>query len=133
MPPDCHAVRRRPGVLVVEEAEEVRRLLGAALPGYGLDVWLAGGCEEAVRLYERHRAGIGVVLLDVGRNGTDGPRTLATLRQADPGVRAVFMRGNVAGHTAEGLRRLGVAAVVDKPFGGVANLAALLHLVAGGG
>jgi CheY-like chemotaxis protein len=119
------------GVLVVEEEESLRRLLEAALPAYGLSVWLAGGVQEAVQLYRRHRGDIGVVLLDAGLHGTDGPHTLAALRQADPGVRAVFMASDPARCVAQGLPGLGAAAV-EKPPPSLAGLAVLLHEVAAG-
>jgi DNA-binding NtrC family response regulator len=123
---------RQSEVLVVEDDESVRKMLGMALRHHGFGVRLAAGGAEAVELYQRHRATIGVVLLDVQMDVEDGPQTLAALRQLDPAVQCCFMSGNTGRYNAEELYSLGVAAVLQKPFR-LEDLARVLEQVVRGG
>jgi CheY-like chemotaxis protein len=103
-------------ILVVDDDAGVRRFLAAGLPREGFDVWLAANGQEAADLLRACRPAIDVVLMDVRMPGRDGPETLAALREQDPQVRCCFMSGDLGGHTAEGLRRLGTGALLRKPF-----------------
>jgi CheY-like chemotaxis protein len=103
-------------VLVADDEPEVLAMLEFALKQHGFAVRRAGGGETAVRLYERHRGTIHVVLLDVQMPGTDGPRTLTALQSIDPGVRCVFMSGNTGTYSADQLLAMGAARVLPKPF-----------------
>jgi CheY-like chemotaxis protein len=123
---------RPPGVLVVDDDEPVRTLLGAALPRLGFAVWLAASGQEALTAYAEHGGSIAVVLLDVVMPGLDGPQTLAALRRTDPAVRAVFMTAHAGAYTEEALLGLGASRVVYKPFPSLTGLAQLLREVAAG-
>lgn len=113
-------------VLLVEDDEAVRRMLGLALRAHGFGLTLAAGGEEAVGLYRRLRGAIDLVLMDVQMPGMDGPQTMAALRQIDPEVRCCFMSGHTGRYTADELLRQGAAAVIAKPFASLDELAAAL-------
>jgi CheY-like chemotaxis protein len=115
-PGPAPAVSRACGILVVDDEAGVRGVLDAGLRQRGFTVWLADSGREALQLYRRHRGAIDVVLLDVRMPDLDGPQTLAALRELHPHVRCCFMSGDPCSHTAEGLRDLGAAAVLPKPF-----------------
>lgn len=128
------AVRRaaggpRLGVLVVDDEDPIRNLLGMALGAAGFTVWRAGGGREAVAAYREHRAAIDAVLLDVQMPDVDGPGTLAALRQIDPDLRCCMMSGNTGGYTAAMLQAAGAARVLQKPFRLVEVAQALRELV----
>jgi CheY-like chemotaxis protein len=110
------AAPRTPGVLVVDDEGCVRGVLGIGMRRAGFAVWLAADGREALDLYRRHRESIDVVLLDVLMPGLDGPQTLAALRELNPQIRCCFMSGDLGGYTEERLRRLGAAAILQKPF-----------------
>jgi CheY-like chemotaxis protein len=82
----------------------------------GFAVWLAAGGGEALDLYRRHRRAIDVVLMDVRMPGLDGPQTLAAIQELNPQVRCCFMSGGLGSYTERGLRDLGAAALIGKPF-----------------
>ena len=107
---------RRCGILVVDDDENVRRLLTRWLPQQGFAVWPAAGGREALDLYRSHGAAIDAVLMDVRMPGMDGPQTLAALRGMNPRVRCCFMSGDLGGHTERSLWETGAAAVFWKPF-----------------
>jgi anti-anti-sigma factor len=104
------------GVLVVDDEAAVRAVLGAGLGWHGFTVWLAATGQEALDLYREHRAGIGLVLLDVQMAGLSGPETFAALQRLDPGARCCFMSGDPWPHTEEGLLQLGAVRFFHKPL-----------------
>jgi DNA-binding NtrC family response regulator len=110
------ATASQPGVLVVDDDKVLLGLLNTTLQRHGFRVWLAGCGVEAIEVYQRHRASINVVLLDVRMPGLDGPRTLTALRRLDPSVACCFMSGYTADYPLPELLRLGAAHFFDKPF-----------------
>ncbi len=110
------ATPRLCGVLIADDEGGLRGVLGVALRQEGFAVWLAASGREALDLYRSHREAIDMVLLDVLMPGLDGPETLAALQELNPQIRCCFMSGDLGGFTGGGLRHLGAAAVLQKPF-----------------
>jgi CheY-like chemotaxis protein len=121
----------RPRVLVIDPAPGICTLLAEVLPHYGLEVETAGFSDAAEVVRSRPKA---FALALVSLRGTEGPRTLARLRELEPGLPAVMMTGTVNEATEEGLADLDILvdilALVPKPFKMV-ELAALLVRLAG--
>jgi CheY-like chemotaxis protein len=116
-------------VLVVDDNETVRVLLEVVLPRHGLEVLVAGGGKEALRIYEQHRDAISLVLLDLHMPEMDGPATLAALRQVNPRVRCCFMSRSADKGPAGDLLSLGASHVLPKPFAALSEVAELLHRI----
>lgn len=108
-------VPRKRGVLVVDDDQGVRAVVGAWLRHEGYAVWLAAGGREAIDIYGENSAAIDVVILDVNMPQIDGPETLASLRDRDPGIGCCFMSADTGAYTEAGLRGLR-AAFLRKPF-----------------
>ena len=125
------AAARQPVVLVVDDEPMVRAVLAAALGQYGVAVLLAAGGQQALELYEQHREGIALVLLDRRMPGLDGLQTLAAIRRLDPGVRCCLMSGAHDAHTGVELQALSVACVFSKPFILAKVAQTIRHLLAG--
>ncbi len=119
-------------VLVVDDEPSILRMLDLSLQHDGFTVWQAGDGEEAVRLYERHRGTIDLVLLDVRMSQMDGPRTLEVLRGIDPNVRCCFMSGNAGEYSVDELMGLGAVAFIPKPFASLAEVARTLRRLMAG-
>ena len=109
-------LRDKPGVLVVDDDHFVLRMVQLGLERSGFDAWLAPGGREAIRLYQKHRDSIAVVLLDVRMPGLDGPATLDALRDLNPDVQVCFMSGDTGVYEPEALLKRGAAHVIAKPF-----------------
>ena len=103
-------------VLVADDSDSVRAMLGVALCKKGLTPYLAATGHEAVEQFLRHKDEVAAVLLDVNMPGLDGPGALAQIRRADPAVPCCFMTSNPEPYDAEGLLALGAVCVFDKPF-----------------
>jgi CheY-like chemotaxis protein len=121
---------QRPGVLVVDDSDQVRHMLELALGHHDFMVWTASGGQEAVEVYRQHHAAVAVVLLDVRMPVMDGPATLKALKQIDPGVRCCFMSGDTGEYRVQDLIDQGAAHVFAKPFGLAQVTQALRQLVA---
>src|SRR5262245_23295877 len=114
MPPaSVHIIRTegvgmasRDGVLVADDEELIRALLGLALRGEGLRAWVAADGPEAVELFRQHQADVGVALLDVRMPGLDGPQALARMRELRPDLPCIFLTGYSGLYTEEELLAL---------------------------
>jgi CheY-like chemotaxis protein len=105
-----------PTVLVVDDDEKNRRLLGDLLERRGFVVLRAGSGEEALALAAGCRADL--VLLDIRLPGIDGVQTLAALRRM-PGwerVPVFAMTASVMPEEKRSFMAHGFAALVAKPL-----------------
>ena len=117
------------GILVVDDEPSVRGFLQVVLRQQGFTVWLAADGHDAIRLYQRHREQIALVLLDVRMPGLNGPQTLAAIQELDPGVVCCFMTGEAGNYTEWQLEGAGALRVFAKPFA-LAELRAYLGRLA---
>jgi CheY-like chemotaxis protein len=108
---------QQPGVLVVDDDPSLLTLLYLALRDHGLTVWTATDGAQAVEVYRKHHASILAVLLDGRLPGTDGPATLAALRQVNPAVRCCLVTDPPGRHGRADPSALGGALVLQRPFG----------------
>jgi two-component system cell cycle sensor histidine kinase/response regulator CckA len=79
-------------VLVVEDEENVRRVLERALRGGQFEVFVAGGAEEAGRLADEHGP-FEVLVTDIVMPDVDGHELARRLRERWPALRVLFVSG----------------------------------------
>jgi CheY-like chemotaxis protein len=103
------------GILIMDDQELARALLGKSLQDRGFHVWLAENGKQAVEIYRRHRHRIQMVVLDVQLPGQDGPQTLRALQQINPNVMCCFLTGDLGSYSEEQLLRQGARRVFYKP------------------
>jgi CheY-like chemotaxis protein len=103
-------------VLLVEDEQQVRVLARMALETLGYTVLEAPGGADAIRLVERHRGPIHILVSDVVMTGMSGREVAANLRKRDPSLRVLY----VSGYTDDAIVRHGVIEATDaflqKPF-----------------
>jgi two-component system cell cycle sensor histidine kinase/response regulator CckA len=103
-------------VLVVEDEEEVRRLIRTILESYGYHVLEAENGAEALRLGEEHPSEIHLLLTDVILPGINGKTLYEHLRVLVPKLKVLFM----SGYPENVISRRGVleydVAYLPKPF-----------------
>jgi len=103
-------------VLLVEDEEEVRRLLGDILTLHGYRVIELGDPGEALSLAERGSEAIHLVLTDVVMSGMSGPALAGRLSVVRPDLKVLYM----SGYTADALGHQGILdagiALLQKPF-----------------
>lgn len=109
---------KRPSILVVEDDQAMRSLLGASLRRRGFDVVL---CQDGEELMRRLEAGGGVgspslIVSDLRMPGVDGFALLHWLGQRIPDVPVILITAFGDPQTHRRATELGAAVVLDKPF-----------------
>jgi CheY-like chemotaxis protein len=103
-------------VLVVEDQEEVRKYVAAALGDYGYRVIQAAGADEALLLCERERGRLDLVLTDVVMPNLSGRELAERLANDRPGLKVLFM----SAYADDAMMSKGVlergANFIQKPF-----------------
>jgi CheY-like chemotaxis protein len=103
-------------ILVVDDEEPVRELLGAILSEAGYQVTLASSGKDALLLYRRRGPEISLVLLDLLMPEMSGLSLLQSLLRLNPAVKAIVVSGaSYEGKDNESLAS-GARGVVEKPF-----------------
>jgi PAS domain S-box-containing protein len=106
----------RKTILVVEDQQEVREYVAAALMAYGYRVIQADSAAEALPLCERERSAIDLVLTDVVMPRLSGGDLANLLWKRRPGTRVLFM----SGHNDDAIARDGAVdrsvEFIQKPF-----------------
>lgn len=116
-------------ILVVDDEPDVREVLSRTLEHAGYRVLQAADGAEALRLFALHGGDVALVLTDLDMPGMDGTVLLHQLRRLRPELPAVISSGVLGGRMAERrikeLHKLGVAALLNKPYSGDTVLAAV--------
>ncbi|MEI6210103.1 MAG: response regulator [bacterium] len=110
-----HAGPKR--VLVIDDMEDVRRLIGCLLRLTGYTVREAGDGPSGLRAYREERADL--VILDMFMPDMDGLETLRDLRRLDPDARVLAMSGGGGRNNLQVLQsaaRIGADSLILKPF-----------------
>ena len=107
-------------ILVMDDEEEVRELVGRSLQQMGQEVALVGDGDKAVEVYRREK-GLGrpfdAVILDLTvRAGVGGLEAIQALLQIDPAVKAIVMSGYANDPVVLEPGRHGFKGVLPKPF-----------------
>jgi CheY-like chemotaxis protein len=103
-------------VLVVEDEDDVRRLVRDALTRSGYTVLDAGDGDAALALCRDHPGAIDLLLTDVVMPGMTGPVVAARCRDLRPLIKVLFMSG-YAGNMLRGLGDTSTStAYIQKPF-----------------
>ena len=102
-------------VLLVEDQDAVREVLGAALKRAGYSLLEAANGEDALSVASDHPGKISIVVTDVVMPKLGGPDLYRRLIKMRPGIKVLFM----SGYAEEQVRKCGVegeSAFLEKPF-----------------
>jgi CheY-like chemotaxis protein len=101
-------------VLLVDDDEDLRKVVSRALEKRGYRVLVAGGGAEAMKLLKEYRGAIRVAITDMRMPGMDGEATIQALREIDPKVKIIAVSGLPMESSEVG--GLAVSACLLKPF-----------------
>ncbi|MEO0602033.1 MAG: ATP-binding protein [Myxococcota bacterium] len=110
MPP--RPVVKEARILLVEDEDDLRAVVGLALRDAGYEVVDVGGRTEAVA---RHGEPFDLIVSDVVMPDGSGPAIVARFQAEQPSIRALFM----SGHPGDAIERHGLdpsTRRIDKPF-----------------
>jgi signal transduction histidine kinase/CheY-like chemotaxis protein len=92
-PPSASSLEGGETILLVEDEDPVRSLIGAALRRRGYQVLEAEGGKAAISLVRGHQGPIHLLLTDVVMPEMSGPQLLAVLERERPGLKVLYMSG----------------------------------------
>ena len=110
--------RGRGTVLVVEDEEGVREVVGRMVERLGFEVLTAGDGLAALEVVDRHAGSLAAVLLDLSMPRMGGHETLRHLRERRPDLPVIVMSGYTEEELATKLLDgpTGAAGFLQKPF-----------------
>ena len=102
-------------ILLADDEPMIRNLGRTILQSYGYQVHLAEDGLKAVEIYQREKAHIDLVILDLTMPQLSGRDAFRQLLQIDPEVRVLFASGYSAEHVSD-LERERILGFVAKPY-----------------
>jgi PAS domain S-box-containing protein len=114
--PEPRARAGTEAILLVEDEEQVRKIVLAVLRRNGYSVLEAAGAKEALRIARNLEYAVDIVLTDVVMPDMSGPELVRRIREVRPGLKALCM----SGYTDETVLRHGILeggmAFLQKPI-----------------
>jgi two-component system, cell cycle sensor histidine kinase and response regulator CckA len=108
-------IPEEPLVLVIDDEEPVRNVIGRLLSKHGYRVLLASSGQEGIALFEQNAAAIKLVVLDWHLPGLPGEHTFDELLAREPRLRVVLVTGDHDADLGESARQY-LACMLLKPF-----------------
>ena len=102
-------------VLVIDDEEAVRGVIGRLLARQGYRVLLASSGQEGIKLFEENAKDIRLVVLDWHLPGVPGERTFDELLAREPKLRVVLVTGDHDADLVANARQF-LACMLLKPF-----------------
>lgn len=103
-------------ILVVEDDETVRSVVGRQLQQQGYNVLLAAGAEVAEKLHEEHESEIMLLLTDVVMPGCNGYELYRRVTKKQPSLKVMFMSGYTGQAIEDSKLPYGAFPFMQKPF-----------------
>lgn len=85
----------RKSILIVDDADDVCKVLAAMLRTLNYQVMTAGSAAQALEIAQRDDKTIDLLLTDMSMPDTDGPLLAEQIARRQPGIRTIFMSGGV--------------------------------------
>jgi|WetSurMetagenome_2_1015567.scaffolds.fasta_scaffold144585_2 two-component system, cell cycle sensor histidine kinase and response regulator CckA len=114
--PPIHAAHGPKTILLVEDEEMQREMLGLILTEKGYHVITAQDGVEAVEVYRSLGSSISLVILDIGLPRQGGEEVFRLMKQINPSARVVFATGYQDRGLQARVMESGASAFLSKPF-----------------
>jgi CheY-like chemotaxis protein len=80
-------------VLLIDDEAVVREIGGEMLDALGIGCIKAENGEEGIRLYQKNRSAVGLVILDIEMPGISGDKVYETLKEINPNLKILLTSG----------------------------------------
>jgi two-component system, cell cycle sensor histidine kinase and response regulator CckA len=120
-------------VLLVDDEEAIRDVLGVSIARFGYRVLSATDGEAALAVLDAHPGDVDVVLADLAMPRLDGLRLVREIRKRNPTLPVVVMTGALPAEKRAAFTELGVVEFLTKPFQSETLLACLARSIAASG
>jgi CheY-like chemotaxis protein len=124
-------VRVRARILLVEDEETVRAIVGEMLQRLGCQVRIARDGAEAVESYRRWCHEIDIVLLDLIMPEMGGKDTFCRLRAIHPCAKVIIASGHSLDGEVQSILDLGARGFLQKPFRSAELASKIAEVMAG--
>lgn len=103
-------------ILVVDDEDAVRNVLGLSLAHLGYEVETAASGREALEKFHAAQGSIRVVILDLLMPGLSGEDVFYRLREMEPDLKVLLVSGFSSSHVVERILSDGARDFIQKPF-----------------
>jgi len=115
-PPTNFRLHRQPTVLVVDDDDQVRDVVGDILRRAGFQVLAVARGREAISLFAVRHATIDTVVLDLTMPDVSGAEVMVVLRAVEPSIPIVLISGYLSNDPTREATTMKAAGFVQKPF-----------------
>jgi CheY-like chemotaxis protein len=106
---------REETILLVEDAERLRKAMQEILESLGYRVLTAANGQDALEIF-RSTEGLNLVIADLVMPTMGGKQLIQALKKASPGLKALAITGYMMETNLQELKQVGFLDVVPKPF-----------------
>ncbi len=103
-------------ILIVDDEEELRRMLKIYLEHLGYDTVVAEDGENALEIFKSKKRKFELVLLDIKMPRIGGKETTQMLKEIDPDVQIILTSGYPTDEKSRELIRSNIVDFLEKPF-----------------
>lgn len=103
-------------ILLIDDEPINLEVSGELLESLGYRVYLAGGGQEGLNIYEEKRDEIDMVILDMVMPGISGGETFDRLRKSNPDIRVLLCSGYSINGQAQNILDRGCNGFIQKPY-----------------
>ncbi|HAJ28403.1 MAG TPA: hypothetical protein DCG53_14375 [Syntrophus sp. (in: bacteria)] len=103
-------------ILLIDDEPINLEVSGELLESLGYRVYLAGGGQEGLAIYEEKRDEIDMVILDMVMPGISGGETFDRLRRSDPDIKVLLCSGYSINGQAQNILDRGCNGFIQKPY-----------------
>ena len=103
-------------ILFVDDEQMVLDVSGDILKSLGYTVLAANGGEEALKIYDRNKDRISLVILDMIMPGMDGGKVYVHLKRLNPEVKVLLCSGYSINEEVTAIMEKGCNGFIQKPF-----------------
>ena len=103
-------------ILLIDDEPINLEVSGELLESLGYRVYLAGGGQEGLAIYEEKRDEIDMVILDMVMPGISGGETFDRLRKSNPDIRVLLCSGYSINGQAQNILDRGCNGFIQKPY-----------------
>ncbi len=128
-PPASESWEGNETILIAEDEDAIRKLMGNALEQSGYHVLRAADGAAALEIARTYDSNIDLVITDVVMPRLSGPDFVKQLQEIRPGTKVIFMSGYAQDGTVTGTTVDEDAEILEKPFSPDALLSAARKLL----
>jgi two-component system cell cycle sensor histidine kinase/response regulator CckA len=110
------AAPREGHILLVDDESHILEYVGEMIQSLGYIVLTVDNGQEAVRIFERNRQIIKLVVLDMYMPGMDGKEVFQRLYALDPSVKVIIASGYGRTEASQSILKKGRHVMLPKPF-----------------